>query len=159
MDRQTNKKIPYLSNLDRKILNIIQKDFPISSHPFQKVASMLDSTEKEVFSRVQALKEKGVIRRLGGVFDSKKMGFVSTLVALKVPPGKIEEVGRKVSALAGVTHNYQREHSFNLWFTLVAASEKELQASLALVNSYPAVEKLRQLPALHFFKISVNFSL
>jgi siroheme decarboxylase len=108
---------------------------------------------------VKRLKERGVIRRLGGVFDAKKMGFSSTLVAARVTAEQLEQVARQVSALPGVTHNYQRDHDFNLWFTLTCSTTAELAEILAVVETLPGVEKLRRLPALRLFKIGVNFQL
>ncbi len=147
------------SQLDKSILNIIQKDFPVSSRPYLEVAKLIGSSEDEVLSRVKTLKEEGVIRRMGGVFDSGNLGFVSTLVALKVDQDKLEEVGEKVSSLEGVTHNYERAHSFNLWFTLVSSSKPEMEITLKEIENYSGVEKLRNLPALNLFKIGVNFKL
>ncbi len=158
MENQTSKD-KELSPLDKKILNAVQKDFPLTSHPFQEIAIKVGSTETEVLSRIKELRERGIIRRLGGVFDSQKLGFVSTLVALRVAPKQLDEVGTKISSLPGVTHNYQRDHTFNLWFTLVCPDREELEANLAAVAHYPGVEKLRNLPALQLFKIGVNFKI
>ncbi len=158
MEMQTSKD-KELSPLDKKILNAVQKDFPLTSRPFQEIAIKVGSTETEVLSRIRQLRERGIIRRLGGVFDSQKLGFVSTLVALRVAPKQLDEVGAKISSLPGVTHNYQRDHTFNLWFTLVCPDRKELEANLAAVERYPGVEKLRNLPALQLFKIGVNFKM
>ena len=158
MEMQTSKD-KELSPLDKKILNAVQKDFPLTSRPFQEIAIKVGSTETEVLSRIRQLRERGIIRRLGGVFDSQKLGFVSTLVALRVAPKQLDEVGAKISSLPGVTHNYQRDHTFNLWFTLVCPDREELEANLAAVERYPGVEKLRNLPALQLFKIGVNFKM
>ena len=148
-----------LSELDKQILNSIQTDFPICSRPYLHIANQLGASEEVVFQRVQLLKDSGFIRRLGGIFDSKKLGFETTLVALQVRPEKLTEVGDAVSALRGVTHNYQREHSFNLWFTLTAASKAELLETLTGVSKYPGVVKMRNLPAVALYKIGVNFKL
>lgn len=148
-----------LTQVDREILNIIQTRFPRTSRPFASVGSLLGLSEEEVLSRVAALKESGVVRRIGGIFDSQKLGFTSTLVALKVEEDKIEEVAALVSAYPGVTHNYQREHEFNVWFTLVTASQEEQERILDQVMGLPGVVKLRNLPALDLFKIGVNFDM
>ncbi len=146
-----------LTKLDKKILNIIQKDFPLAAYPFREIASAVGSTEEEVLFRVKEMRKKGVIRRLGGVFDSRKLGFISTLVVLQVAPHKLEEVGNKISSFEEVTHNYQRNNSFNLWFTLTAETEEKLRERLEAIQRLPGVEKLRNLPAERLFKIEVHF--
>lgn len=148
-----------LTSLDRAILNVIQAGFPISPRPFRNVADQVGSTEEEVLARVKELKERKIIRRLGGVFDSQKMGFVSTLVALQAAPESLEPVAEQISALPGVTHNYQREHQFNLWFTLTSPLMEELEQTLTAIEALPGVTKLRRLPALRLFKIGVNLKL
>lgn len=156
--KQRNVAEP-LSALDRSLLNMLQTGFPRVSRPFAELGRQLGMTEEEVLGRVAALKESGLIRRIGGIFDSQKMGFISTLVALEVETDKIGEVAATVSSYQGVTHNYEREHEFNVWFTLVAASAEELQKTLDEIISLPGVLKLRNLPALRLFKIGVNFDL
>ncbi|MBS3946896.1 MAG: AsnC family transcriptional regulator [Dethiobacter sp.] len=156
--KQRNVAEP-LSTLDRSLLNMLQTGFPRVSRPFAELGRQLGMTEEEVLGRVAALKESGLIRRIGGIFDSQKMGFISTLVALEVETDKIGEVAATVSSYQGVTHNYEREHEFNVWFTLVAASAEELQKTLDEIISLPGVVKLRNLPALRLFKIGVNFDL
>ncbi len=148
-----------LSPLDRIILNLIQKEFPLHHRPFQALAELAGCTEEEALESVKALREKGIIRRVGAVFDSQKLGFVSTLVALQAVPEKLEEIAVRVSALAGVTHNYQRDHAFNLWFTLTCQTQEELFRTLAEMETLPGVVKLRSLPALRLFKIGVYFKL
>jgi len=148
-----------LCELDKKILNAVQKDFPLTSHPFKEMAKQVGLNEEQFILRVKYLKGKGFIRRLGGVFDSKKLGFISTLVALRVSPEKLEQVAERVSLLPGVTHNYQREHYFNLWFTLVIPTPSKLEETLQAVQKYEGVEKLLNLPAQKLFKIGVNFKI
>jgi len=148
-----------LSMLDRSLLNKLQAGFLRVPRPFAELGRQLGITEEEVLARVAALKESGLIRRIGGIFDSQKMGFASTLVALKVESEKVEEVAAAVSSYQGVTHNYERKHEFNVWFTLVAVSAEELQKTLDEIISLPGVVKLRNLPALRLFKIGVNFDL
>ena len=148
-----------LSPVDRELLNIIQTQFPLVSRPYAHIAEQLGISEEDVLSRINALKESGIVRRIGGIFDSQKMGFSSTLVALKVQKDSIDDVANAVSAYPGVTHNYQRQHEFNIWFTLVTASEQELQKTLNTIMDLPGVDKLRNLPALKLFKIGVNFDM
>jgi siroheme decarboxylase len=148
-----------LTDRDREILNIIQARFPRQTRPFAAIGQEVGLTEEEVIERIAALKDSGLIRRIGGIFASDKMGFSSTLVALKVEVDRIEDVAAAVSAYPGVTHNYQRAHEFNVWFTLVTASEVELQEILNTIMELDGVVKLRNLPALKLFKIGVNFDM
>lgn len=148
-----------LSAVDRELLNFIQMDFPRTTRPFAEIGRQLGLSEAEVLNRVQTLKAAGVIRRIGGIFASQKMGFVSTLVALQVEEAKLEEVATVVNSYDGVTHNYARRHKFNLWFTLVAPSDEELQQILSEVEELPGVVALRNLPAVRVFKIGVKFNL
>jgi len=148
-----------LSASDRTLLNLLQTNFPRTSRPFAEIGRQVGLSEQEVLSRVQVLKESGVIRRIGGIFDSQKMGFISTLVALQVEEARLPAVAASVSSYNGVTHNYERQHTFNLWFTLVAASDEELRRILSEVEELPGVVSLRNLPAVRLFKIGVNFDL
>lgn len=149
----------HLDPADREILNIIQSRFPRVSRPYAAIADEIGLTEEVVLARIAALKDSGIVRRIGGIFASDKMGFTSTLVALKVEEDKIESVAAAVSAYPGVTHNYQRAHEFNIWFTLVTGSEEELQKTLNTIMELDGVVKLRNLPALKLFKIGVNFDM
>jgi DNA-binding Lrp family transcriptional regulator len=148
-----------LSATDREILNIIQTRFPRVTRPFAAIGQEVGLSEEEVISRIAALKESGIVRRIGGIFASDKMGFSSTLVALKVTEDKIDDVAQAVSAYPGVTHNYERAHEFNVWFTLVTRSEEELTETLNAIMDLDGVLKLRNLPALNLFKIGVNFDM
>jgi DNA-binding Lrp family transcriptional regulator len=154
-----NRAVDNLCAIDRELLNFIQINFPRTTRPFEEIGRRLGLSEAEVLNRVQALKAAGVIRRIGGIFASQKMGFASTLVALQVEEARLEEVAAVVSNYDGVTHNYARRHQFNLWFTLVAPSDEELQQILSEVEELPGVVALRNLPAVRVFKIGVNFDL
>jgi siroheme decarboxylase len=144
---------------DRELLNIIQTGFPVTSRPYAAVGEQLGISENEVIDRIAALKESGIIRRIGGIFDSAKLGFSSTLVAVKSEEDALEEVAGRISAHPGVTHNYRREHEFNLWFTLVTESPQQMDEFLSETARMPGVLKLRNLPAIRLFKIGVNFDM
>lgn len=148
-----------MDQIDKKILNTIQSELPLKSRPFLEVGNKININENEVIERVKNLREKGFIRRLGGVFDSKKLGFESTLVALRVEADKIEEVAKKINGYKGVTHNYERDDYFNLWFTLVGSDKEEIKKTLEEIENFEGVEKLLNLPAVKVFKIGLNLSL
>ncbi|MDD2421921.1 MAG: Lrp/AsnC family transcriptional regulator, partial [Heliobacteriaceae bacterium] len=104
---------------------------------------------------VQKLKERGIIRRIGGVFDSRRLGYRATLCALKVPPDRVDAVAAIVNGYPGVTHNYLREHEYNMWFTLIAPTAAKMAAIIAEIKARTGCE-LQNLPASRVFKIKVD---
>jgi DNA-binding Lrp family transcriptional regulator len=147
-----------LKKLEQAVLKLIQQEFPIASHPYRELARRLDSTEDAVYEAVQTLRQKGIIRRLGGSFDSRKVGYKSTLVALSVPGHRLDEVVGIVNSYPGVTHNYEREGNFNVWFTLIAESDRKIREVIGEIKERTGVEALN-LPATRLFKIKVDFDL
>ncbi|HHY25557.1 MAG TPA: Lrp/AsnC family transcriptional regulator [Desulfitobacterium dehalogenans] len=143
--------------LDRALLNIVQTDFPITSRPYKTLAGLTGSTEDEAWERIQSFRQEGIIRRLGGVFDSHRLGYKSTLCAAKVPEDKIQILADLLMDIPGVTHNYLRNHDYNIWFTLIATSQKEVEKVLTTIKGIIGTEEVYSLPALRLFKISVDF--
>jgi DNA-binding Lrp family transcriptional regulator len=143
--------------IDKKILNILQKEFPLVEQPFRIVAEKCGISEDEVLSRIQKLKDEGIIRRIGAVFDGNKLGRVSTLCAARVPEEKIESFVQIVNANKGVTHNYRRNHEYNIWFTVSAATAKELEAFLADVKEKTDVTDIQDMRTVRTFKINASF--
>ncbi len=148
-----------LDDLDRAILNEIQSHFPILSRPFAEVGRKVGVPEAEVLSRVRAMVGSGVIRRLGANFTSRKLGYTSTLCAAKVPLGALEHFVETVNRYPGVTHNYLREHRYNVWFTLIAESEDRLNEILEEIRRATGIKEILSLPAREIFKIRVDFPL
>lgn len=146
-----------LDDADKAILNRIQSDFPIASRPYAAIAEELDLTEKEVLEKVQALKKAGIIRRIGGNFVPHKVGFVSTLCAARVPEHDVDAFAEVVNRYTGVTHNYQRDHDFNVWFTFIARSMSEIDANLKQISQATGVADILNLPATRVFKIKAQF--
>lgn len=146
-----------LDAIDKKIINRIQSDFPIDARPYRVVASELGLEETEVIERVRKLKEQGIIRRIGGNFVPHKVGFVSTLCAAKVPKDKIDTFTAVVNRYPGVTHNYERENEFNIWFTFIAPSIKAIEQNLAQIAKETGVNTILNLPATRVFKIRAEF--
>ena len=148
-----------MDDTDRKILNRIQSNFPITSRPYLTIAAELGLEESEIIHRLQQLKEKGIIRRIGGNFFPEKLGFVSTLCAAKVPEDKIDAFAEAVNRYPGVTHNYQRDNSFNIWFTFIAPSMEEIEEKLEEISRNTGIEDIINLPATKVFKIKAHFDL
>lgn len=147
-----------LEKLEQRVLEVIQQDFPIASRPYAELADKLDSTEDEVFGAVQSLCTKGIIRRLGGSFDSRKIGYKSTLAALSVSDDRLAEAVEIVNSYAGVTHNYEREGKYNVWFTIIAPSDEDIERTIEEIKTKTGAPALN-LPATRVFKIKVDFDL
>jgi siroheme decarboxylase len=146
-----------MDDIDRKLLNRIQQDFPITAEPFAEVAAQFGIGETEVLERIGRLKEEGIIRRIGAVFDLRKLGFASTLCAARVPEESIREFVEIVNACPGVTHNYRRDDEYNVWFTLIAPGEEELATALAGIKLETGIDDILSLRATRTFKINARF--
>jgi len=147
-----------LSDLDRKVLARIQGDFPLAVDPYAELARDLGCSPEDVWRSVAGLRRVGVIRRLGASFAAGPLGYLSTLVAARVAPGRIDDAAAAASAFPEVTHNYERDAAFNLWFTVIAADRARLEAILAAVRQVPGVEEVHELPARQHVKIRVEFA-
>lgn len=147
-----------LNDADKKILDIIQSNFPLSSRPYKVIGDEIGMEEEEVLANVLNLKKQGIIRRLGANFQSKKLGFRSTLCAAKVPDDKLDLFIQEVNAKKGVTHNYLRKHEYNVWFTLMGPSWENVCETLADITAKTGIEILN-LPATKLFKIRVDFAM
>ncbi len=143
---------------DKKILNILQTEFPIEEQPFLIIAERCGIREEEALVRIQKMKDKGIIRRIGAVFDGPKLGRVSTLCAARVPEDKIDAFVQIVNANKGVTHNYRRRHEYNIWFTVSAASAEALAAFLRDVREKTGVTDILDMRAVRTFKIDASFN-
>lgn len=142
--------------LDRALLDIIQSAFPLDPDPYAVIARCAGITREEAFERIRAMRAAGLVRRLGANFQSSALGFVSTLCAASVPEEKKEDFIAKVNAVPGVTHNYERNHELNIWFTLISRSREEGRRVLAELEAETGV-KIMDLPATRLYKIRVDF--
>jgi DNA-binding Lrp family transcriptional regulator len=148
-----------MDETDRKILNILQTRFPLVPEPFDAVGEELGLSGGEIIERVRRLKDEGVIRRIGAVFDSRKLGYASTLCAAKVPEEKMQAFVETVNGYPGVTHNYRRGHEYNVWFTFIAPDAEALEGALAEIRRKTGVEDVISMPAVRTFKINATFEL
>jgi len=147
-----------MDETDRLIINRIQSRFPIHERPYQALADELGVSEQELLSRIRTLKEKGIIRRIGGNFRPEKVGFFSTLCAARVPEDKLDAFAECVNRFTGVTHNYVRDHRFNVWFTFIAPSVAAIEQALKDIEQATGVTDILNLPATRVFKISAQFT-
>ncbi len=146
-----------LDALDRALLNAVQSQFPVVTRPYLELARITGSGEEEAYEHMQNLRREGVIRRLGAVFDSHRLGYCSTLCAAKVPPDKVSLLADMLAGIAGVTHNYLREHIYNMWFTLIAPSQAAVEDTLVQLRRQSGIADIYSLPATRLFKIKVDF--
>lgn len=151
--------MPEIDSINKDILNNIQLDFPIHARPYKIIAEKLDLDEDQLMERIKQMRKDLLIRRIGANFSPDKLGYHSTLCAAIVPEDKIEEFTRTVNAFKGVTHNYKRDHKFNIWFTFIAPSVELIEQNLALISQKTGVKTILNLPATRVFKISANFKL
>lgn len=153
-----SRKSPELDDTDKQILDIIQKNFPIEERPYAAIANQTGLPETEILQRVSLLRKNGVIRRIGASLNPRKLGYTSTLVAAKVAPEKIDETVAAINKLPQVTHNYLREHEYNVWFTVIARSVEEIGSILDGLRKETGAEII-DLPATHTFKIDASMKL
>jgi DNA-binding Lrp family transcriptional regulator len=147
-----------LDGLDRQLLNLMQNDFPLTPRPYLDMAKKLDISEEEVLNRIQAMQQNGIIRRTGAILDSSKMGFYSTLCACRVEEERIDEVAAIINGQKGVTHNYVRDHYYNVWFTLTAPSYDEAMKIIRDIEQ-AARTKVLAMPAIKTYKIKVSLNM
>ncbi|OQY14081.1 MAG: AsnC family protein [Desulfobacteraceae bacterium 4572_187] len=148
-----------IDDINRAILNSIQSDFPLAPRPYLKIAEDLGLSEDDVLNRLKLLKKEGFIRRIGGNFVPEKLGFISTLCAARVPEDKIDLFAENVNRYPGVTHNYQRNNEFNIWFTFIAPSMDEIHENLDRIRMETGIKDIINLPATKVFKIKAQFDL
>ena len=147
-----------LDQLDKRLLNMIQEDFPLVAEPYALLGERLGISGAAVLERLRRLMSRGIIRRLGPVFESRKLGYHGTLCAMTVPKERIEEVAAVVNSFPGITHNYLREHQMNMWFTVLAASREELDDILAQIRARAGINEIMELPAEKVYKIKARFN-
>jgi len=148
-----------MDDIDRKLLNEIQANFPVTQRPYKDLGVRLNCSEDIILTRIKRLKKEGIIRRIGGNFNSQRIGFTTTLCAAKVPDDTIEKFVRVVNKYPGVTHNYRRDHHYNIWFTFVAPNMKIIDKYIDEIMKHTGVREILNLPAVKRFKIVVNFDL
>ena len=151
-----------MTELEQLLLSVIQDAFPLEERPYQVLAEQLGSDEQSVFAAVENLRQSGIIRRIGGVYDSKALGFISRLCAGKVPStvsgaaddSALEKFAAVVNVIPAITHNYVRSHEYNVWFTVMAQSEAEIQKIVEDVCSKTELHDVHVLLATKKFKIN-----
>ena len=129
------------------------------TRPFDAIAKKFDTTPEIIKEKLNNLKEIGVLRQLSAIFDTRKLGYTSSLVAMEIEHDKLEHVASQINRHPGVSHNYERDHQFNLWFTLAVPPGADLNSELEKFNVLNGIKKVRMLPTLQLFKIGVKLDM
>ena len=158
--RKDGAAVP-LDDLDKKLLNLMQGSFPLAPKPYAHVAQLAEVGESMVLERVDRLLRERIIRQVTPIFDTRVLGYSSMLVAAKVDPENPWRAGKIINSHPGVSHNYLRNHDFNMWFTIATEPDSELglQGTLDVLTELTGAESIRQLPTLKLFKIRMDLEM
>lgn len=147
-----------MDNLDRKIINVLQKNFPICDHPFSIVAKELETTEAELISRLQRMLDEKLLTRFGPLYNAERFGGAVSLCAMAVPEYDFDFITEKVNAFPQVAHNYQREHELNMWFVLATETQNELDETIKEIEADTGLP-VRNMPKLQEFYVGLHFEI
>jgi siroheme decarboxylase len=145
--------------MDKKLLNEIQWSFPLAQRPFLEISKRYGIPESEVISKISCLKQMGLIRQINAIFDTRRLGYKSALIAFSVKRDKLEDVAAQVNSHPGVSHNYERNHEYNMWFTLAVPPQDNMKTVLDKMAALDGVVKYRLLPTLKLYKIGVKLDM
>ena len=145
--------------IDKQLLNDIQWSFPLEDRPYLEISKRYNMTEDEVMNRIAYMKDISLIRQINAIFDTRRLGYKSALVAFAVKPDKLDYIANEVNKHPGVSHNYERNHEFNMWFTLAVPPYGEMKTDLDRLSSLDGVIKYRLLPTLKLYKIGVRLDM
>ncbi len=150
-----------LTATEQILLERMQHDVPLVERPWAELALQVGTTESAVIDFATRMRVARIIRQVGAIFDTRRLGYASSLVAARIEPSRIEQAARVVSAHPGVSHNYQRDHAYNLWFTIAVAPDSRLglEATVDVLTEAAGAEARLLLPALRVFRIGVNFDI
>ena len=145
--------------MDKEILNEIQWTFPLVSQPYHEIAKKFDVSVEDIKKRLTNLKKIGILRQLSAIFDTRRLGYKSSLIAMKIDPDKLDYVAQQINRHPGVSHNYERNHEFNLWFTLAVPPGLDLKTEVDKFSKLAGIQKIRLLPTIKLFKIGVKLEM
>ena len=148
-----------MDDLDKRLLNVIQADFALVSRPFQALGAPLQLSEAAVIERIAALKTQRIIRQISAIFDTRSLGYRSSLVAMRIQPERLDAAAAVVNGHPGVSHNYQRNHAFNLWFTVAVPPTSDLEWTVQHLHTMAGAESTRVLPTLRLYKIGLQLDM
>ena len=152
-----------MDDIDRQLLNHVQEQIPLAGRPFEAIGAAVGLPEEQVLARLSALKQppSPIIRQVSAIFDTKALGYQSSLVAAKVDPARVEQAAGIINRHPGVTHNYERNHAYNLWYTVAVPPDSRfgLEKTVELLHQQSGASVTRLFPTLRLYKIGVNFDL
>ena len=148
-----------MDKLDKEILNEIQWTFPLVTRPYSDIAKKFQISDEELMQRLRALKEAGIVRQLSAIFDTRRLGYKSALVAMAIDADKLDTIANQVNKHPGVSHNYERNHEYNLWFTLAVPPGSDLKSEIDKFSKLQGINKVRMLPTIKLFKIGVKLEM
>ncbi|MDX1441658.1 MAG: Lrp/AsnC family transcriptional regulator [Nitrosopumilaceae archaeon] len=148
-----------MDDLDKELLNEIQWSFPLVERPFDVLAKKFDVSSEIIKEKLRLLKKSGVIRQLSAIFDTRKLGYKSSLVAMTVEQDRLVDVANIINKHPGVSHNYERNHEFNLWFTIATPPGTNVKTEVDKFSKLPGVKATRMLPTIQMFKIGVKLDM
>ena len=145
--------------LEGELLNRLQDDFPVCQRPFLALGEALGVGEAKVLQRLSEAREKGILRQISAIFDTAALGYKSSLVAMRIPSARLQVGADAINAHPGVSHNYKRNHDFNVWFTVAVPPDGSLEWTVARLSKLASAESARLLPTLKLFKIGVSLDM
>jgi len=148
-----------MDKLDKEILNEIQWTFPLVPRPYLDIAKKFQISEEALMQRLYELKKSGIIRQLSAIFDTRRLGYKSALVAMAIDSDKLDLVAGQINRHPGVSHNYERNHEYNLWFTLAVPPGSDLKSEIDKFSKLQGIRKIRMLPTIKLFKIGVKLEM
>ena len=148
-----------LDELTSRVLNELQDHYPLVERPYAEVGARLGISEDETLRRLVEAREAGVIRQVCAIYDTKALGYASALVAMRVAPERLDRAVAVLNAHPGVSHNYKRNHDFNVWFTVAMPPGNDLDAVIQRLHDLTGAESTRPMPTLHLFKIGVTLDM
>ena len=150
-----------MDDADRTLCDLIQNDFPVVERPYAALGERLGETEQQVLERIARLRRDRIIRQISAIFDTRRLGYRSCLVAARTSAERADDAAAAINTHPGVTHNYEREHDFNIWFTVGVPPNSAigLDRTIELLGELAEVDVIRPLPALKFFKIGVDLDI
>ena len=140
--------------VDRQLLNVIQSSFPLVSQPFNAIGEQVHLAEEEVIRRIAALKKRNVVRQISAIFDARRLGYKTSLVAMRLPTKSLTKAAHHINRHPGVSHNYARNGYFNLWFTLAVPPCESLEETMERMAQETEAEAFRIMPTIRFFKLN-----
>ena len=144
---------------DKRLLNIIQRAFPLVRRPYDHIGKELGTSGDDVIRRISGLKDKNIVRQIGAIFDTRRLGYKTTLVAMRIPKETLDAGAQIINEHPGVSHNYERDGHYNLWFTLAVPPDGDLEETVSGMAERTGAEFCRLMPTIKFFKIGVNFDM